>query len=379
MGDLRAIYCHIPFCHSICPFCAFAIHGNQEYLHDPFLEALETELSLRRGITAPHPMEALYIGGGTPSTLSVNRVARLLKSIRGVFQLAKNCQIAFELNPEDATPPYLTGLHGLGINRVSLGLQSFSGETLALLGRKHSPEQAHQALRSVSESSIGNFNVDLMFGIPGDQPGRLMGDLDHALTYQPHHISLYGLDVEPGTLFARNPIMSDGVTERMEETALEYETAVKFLSNHGYEQYETSNFCLPGREGRQNLLVWDGASYLGFGPGAHSYINGTRSFNHRHLRAYIRALQNGALPIAGSETLTPEQKANEQLLVNLRRNAGLNLDIWAKESGQPWGEGRQMIVVEMVARGLAVLEGGILHLTPRGMMLGDEITARLMM
>jgi len=380
MSELRALYCHIPFCHSICPFCAFAVHGNQPKLHTSFVEALQKEISHQSEIYGgkDHPIESVYFGGGTPSALSIQNTATLLTTIQKYFSLAPDCEIAFETNPEDISPGYVSELYTLGIRRLSLGIQSFSQPTLTRLGRGHTAQKAKEAANTIAESLFMNFNLDILYGVPGDDTERLQSDLETVLEYDPPHISLYGLDVEPGTLFGRDPKIIQETAANQDKTVQQYVSAVNFLSSHGLEGYETSNFCKPGMEGRQNTLTWDGAEYLGFGPGAHSFVSGQRFYNHRHLKAYQRSIQKDHTAVEYSEIPTSEQRANEVMMIQLRRTSGLDIKQWSLQWGVPWDELRCKIVDDLVGAELAIFSKGCLALTPKGRMMGDAITAQLM-
>ncbi|MEE8433943.1 MAG: radical SAM family heme chaperone HemW, partial [bacterium] len=330
-AHIEALYIHVPFCHTICPFCAFAVHGDKTRLHRPYLEALEREAALRAGeysdLLAPHqsPLSSVYIGGGTPSALSLPEAERLLGIVRKHFTLAPDAEISFELNPEDAKFSYLEGLFSLGINRYSLGLQSLDDATLRALGRNNDAKLGRKAWETVRIGTLGkfrggNFNVDLMFGAPGIGPAPFRQDVEWVADNHTPHISLYGLEVEPGTRFARDPSVREWAEAKRDVQAETYLWAVETLTARGYRHYEVSNFSHDGREGRQNLIVWDGGAYLGLGPGAFSTVAGTRWRNARHLRAWLRRLENGEDPKDFEEILTPAQRADETLMLSLRRD-----------------------------------------------------------
>ncbi len=376
---IEALYCHIPFCETICPFCAFAVHGNRPGLHAPFLAALRAEAALvaRRHGSALAPLRALYIGGGTPSTLALAELNVLLAALREGFPLAADCEVAFELNPEHASEAYLAGLVERGITRASLGLQSLDGATLRALGRNHSAAQGRAALAALQRAGPPNWNVDLMFAAPGRPAAAFLADVRALVALRPPHLSLYGLDIEPGTRFARSAEVCEWAAAHRDEQAESYVEAARLLGAAGYRHYEVSNFCLPGREGRQNELVWDGAAYLGLGPGAHSFADGRRWHNERHLRAYLRRVTAGEAPIAFSETLTRAQQANEALMLDLRRDTGLDVQAWSARFGFPWDAPREALAARLVAAGHADRRGGRLVLRPTGLLLADEITAAL--
>lgn len=381
MARISAIYCHIPFCHTICPFCAFAVHGNRKGLHGSYLDALKTEIAdaARDYAGARQHIECLYFGGGTPSTLAIEDVQRLLGHIDSHFPLASGVEIAFEVNPEDASPQYLKALLRAGINRISLGLQSLDDTTLQILKRNHNAHTGAQALEALRNAAPDNYNVDLMFGIPHAPEGAFAADLEAIQALRPPHLSLYALDVEPGTLFSRDVLVQQWMATHGASQAEKYLLACELMTGMGYRHYEVSNFCLPGREGRQNLAVWDGEYYLGFGTGAHSFVDGERWHNHRHLRAYQRAMETGQAPRDFHEKLTQRQMANEALMLALRQEAGLEVAAWEKRWQTAWGDSRQAVADRMVADGKASWREGRLALTPEGFLVADEATALLML
>ncbi len=375
---VQALYVHIPFCHSICPFCAFAVHGSRPGLHEPYVASLLRELSLADPLPEPGAVQSIYVGGGTPSTLAPGLVERLLRRIEERFRPAPGAEIAFEVNPEDAAADTLAALKAVGVTRISLGVQSLDDASLRALGRNHSALQAARAYEAAIRGGFENVNVDLMFGAPGIAAERFGRDVGTVATWRPAHVSLYGLDIEERTLFGRDANIRAWAADHREEQAAQYESAAEALAAAGYDHYEVSNFCLPGRAGRQNLLVWSGAGYLGFGLGAHSHVAGRRWANERHLAAYQARLAAGERPIAFEERLTFEQEANEALMLALRQGVGLEVAAWEARFGVRWGEQRTRTRGELVRRGLGTWEGGWLRLSRRGMLLADEITERLM-
>ncbi|MDH4247607.1 MAG: radical SAM family heme chaperone HemW [Deltaproteobacteria bacterium] len=380
---IRALYVHIPFCHSICPFCAFAVHGNRKALHAPYLEALRTEMALRRemlqaqGVTLSR-IQAVYLGGGTPSTLALESLQTLLRDLAEAFPWPAGVEIACEINPEDVTPDYIQALKALGITRISLGIQSLKEATLKALGRRHTARHSRQALEVVKREGPGNLSADLMSGAPGIPPKDFLEDVRALLDYHPEHVSLYGLDVEPGTLFYRRGQAAGWLEKQRETLADVYLQGTDRMKTAGYRHYEVSNLCLPGYEGRQNLKVWEGWGYLGFGPGAHSFHAGMRWSNHRHLRKYGQDLAQGKLPVAQEESPTPCQRANETLMLALRREEGLAVRAWCEAHGQNWGPRRERLVQALEQQGHAERTPTGFRLTARGFLLADSITESLM-
>jgi putative oxygen-independent coproporphyrinogen III oxidase len=376
---IDALYCHIPFCETICPFCAFAVHGNRPALHAPVLAALEAEAerAAREHAVALAPLRAVYLGGGTPSTLALEEAAALLAMLRRHLPFATDCELAFELNPEHATPGYLRGLVALGVNRASLGLQSLDDATLRALGRHNDAAQSRRALEALRSDGPTNWNADLMFGAPECAPQAFQADVRALAALEAPHLSLYGLDIEPGTPFGRDARVQAWDAAHRDEQAETYLWAAAYLSGAGYRHYEVSNFCRPGLPGRQNEIVWDGGNYLGLGPGAHSHVDGRRWHNERHLRAYLRRVQAGEAPVAYAERLTPAQQANEALMLALRRDTGLDVAAWQARFGFPWDAPRQRLAERLLREQRASWDGTRLALYPSGLLLADEIAQAL--
>jgi oxygen-independent coproporphyrinogen-3 oxidase len=379
MTAIAALYVHIPFCRRICPFCAFAVHGHRDGLRQGYLASLRRELALTAARWAHQAdVASVYIGGGTPSTLTAAEVRGLLAALRAEFFIRREAEVAFEVNPEDASPAYLAALREAGVTRVSLGIQSLDDATLRALGRSHTAAQSAAALEALEQAGIANANADLMFGAPGIPGQAFRRDVEALIARGLPHLSLYALDVEERTPFGRRAAVRAWAAERREEQAEFYLWAHDRLAAAGYRHYEVSNFCLPGHEGRQNLLVWSGQGYLGLGQGAHSCVEGERWHNARHLRAYQRELAAGRLPIAFHERLTGAQRANERLMLALRQDGGLDIPGWERDFCQPWDAPRRARCEALRRAGQARYDGERLALTPAGFLLADEITAALM-
>ena len=379
--SLLALYIHVPFCRRICPFCAFAVRKDQAALRKAYLHFLNLEMERRASQFEKEAgeLQSIYIGGGTPSTLSLEEVEFLLKGVRRHFHCSSDTEISFEVNPEDATPAYIQGLTRLGIRRISLGIQSFQKATLEILKRNHSAQDGLLAVAALEESGVGNFNLDLMFGIPEQSMSEFENDLMTFLEHDPSHLSLYALDIEPRTPFAREKKVVEWVARHEDLTRAMYLRAVKILGAHGLAQYEVSNFARPGRESRSNQLVWSGKAYLGLGMGAHSYFEGRRWSNHRSLKKYQSALDDKQWPVAFEEELSRVQRANEGLMLSLRQVAGFSVLEWEKTFGMAWPRKNVEEVEKLGEQGFARWDPPHLALSPEGMLLADEITARLML
>ena len=313
---MAGLYVHIPFCKRRCLYCDFfsttLLNRREEYV-----EALLTEIAQRKD-EAGEPVRTIYLGGGTPSTLSVLDIARILQAIG----TEGKTEITMELNPGDATPDYMRQLRKAGVNRLSIGIQSFQDELLQTIGRRHNAAQAIEAVRMAQDAGFDNLSIDLMYALPGQTMAQWQADIDTALRLNVQHISSYGLMYEEGTRLTqmRDSRQLDPIDEETENTM--YDTLCERLKQAGYVHYEVSNFAMPGYEAKHNSSYWNHTPYIGIGAGAHSFVGRTRSWNPNDLDAYIRGIQNGTL-LRESETLTDRDLYNERIMLGLRTNRGI--------------------------------------------------------
>lgn len=375
---LRIFYLHFPFCARICPFCAFAVCKDRPEAHEAYVSGMLQELRLQlKTEIKPPVLDSIYLGGGTPSRMTLAELEQFFCGLRQELTIAPNAEIAFELNPEEVEPSYLSGLQDLGITRLSLGGQSFQDETLKRLGRVHDARQLQRALEVIHGSDFRNWNLDLMFGVPGQANAQFLEDVSEAIRWQPAHVSLYGLEVHDATPFSRDAEIRGWPEGHHPEAAEMYLAGVERLEAAGLRQYEVSNFARPGFEGRQNLRVWDGEPYLGLGTGAHSYVGSTRWGNLRSLQRYLAAVNSGIFPEDFQETLDRVQQASEWLMLQLRRVEGIDLQAWRDHFGieQPLP---QPLLERLHNEGRAVWNPPHFRLTPSGFLFADGITAQLL-
>jgi oxygen-independent coproporphyrinogen-3 oxidase len=317
--------------------------------------------------------DTLYLGGGTPSLLTPAQVTALWECLQENFVFTPETEITLEANPDDLTPEVLKSYRELGINRLSLGVQSLDDRELAFLGRRHDASQALQALAWVREAGFANLGLDLIYGLPGQTLKEWHRTLETALSFRPEHLSCYQLTVEEGTPLAR--WQAAGQFQSLsEETEREFFLfTAAFLENQGYLHYEISNFARgPLHKSRHNCKYWNHIPYLGLGPAAHSYQDGRRWWNHRSLEAYCQALSAGQAPVAGWEVLTPEQKRLEVLYLGMRTRDGVHLDLLQDV------QTREAVLGETVREGLAEVRKDRLMLTREGLLVADRLTMRFM-
>ena len=369
MTGARHLYVHLPFCSSRCGYCDFVTVVGRDGEHDRYVSALLRELELERSLLAPE-LESVYLGGGTPTLTAARALERLLAS------LPPAAEVTVEANPETVTAEVALLLAQNGVDRVSIGAQSFNTHLLELLERRSRPEDVRRAVHRLRDAGIGNISLDLIYGIPGQGPADLARDLAEALRLEPEHISAYELEAKAGTRFTH--VHGDELVRQAEAMEEYFERVVETLTAAGYRWYETANFCrLPepagGRDlrARHNLGYWLGRDYLGLGIGAVSTIENRRWRNAPSLRGYLAALERGERPARTVEELPPEVRAAERLMLGLRLDEPLAL--------AGLGDALDEEELERLAgHGLAVRGEGSLSLTARGRFLGGGVTARLL-
>jgi oxygen-independent coproporphyrinogen III oxidase len=378
-----SLYLHIPFCHTRCYYCDFNTYAGILALREPYVKALLTEISLAGLLAQPEDgglrrARTIFFGGGTPSLLSVKQIERLLRACRGAFAVDEDAEITLEANPGTLSREQLKGLRAAGVNRLSLGSQSFDAELLKTLGRIHSPEQITQALDNARAAGFTSINLDFMFGLPGQTMDHWRETLDQALSLRPEHLSLYSLIIEEGTPFY-TWTHEGRITPADEDLCADmYEYADERLQEAGYENYEISNWALPGHQSRHNLTYWQNLPYLGMGAGAHSSFGGRRFSNVLDPEEYMRKLKAKQRPEAESEWVGRAQEMSETAFLALRTAAGLHLPTFEQRFGEPFAQfvGNRLRIVEEA--GLLEQEQDWLRLSKRGRLLGNEVFLRLL-
>ncbi len=308
------LYVHVPFCKTKCPYCDFYSITNLSMVED-WLGGLTKEAERYRSEWGF--FDTLYVGGGTPTTLSDTALASLFELLHKYFAFSSDAEITIEANPDDVTPEKLVLLKALGVNRVSVGVQSFNDNDLIFLKRRHSREGAIDALHLIHGAGFHNLGIDLMYCLPGQTEESWLENLREALAFHPTHISCYEMTIEKKTPFGR----------MAEKGRTFFLLTAKFLEENGFVHYEISNFSRGNDfRSRHNWKYWHHVPYLGLGPGAHSFQNGTRWWNYRSVKIYCEKLRQGLRPIEGSESLSHEQLRIEKLFLGLRTNDGVNIE-----------------------------------------------------
>jgi putative oxygen-independent coproporphyrinogen III oxidase len=392
-----ALYVHVPFCVSLCPYCDFVVYDGASARGArnrvaAFLGALETELELRADAlgeaSAPEPLETVYFGGGTPSLLPPEAVARLLARVRGRFGLVAGAEVTLEANPGPDERGDARAWRDAGITRLSYGAQSLAADELRGLGRRHAPEDVEAAVEEARSAGIGSIGLDLLYDVPSSTEQRWADSLEAALTLRPDHLSLYALTLDdpeaeglagpdgdhlPTTAGARRWRDRARPQQDDDRAAAQYRHAVERLAADGWHGYEISNWARPGHESRHNLVYWERRPYEAIGPGAHAFDGATRRWNAARLDAYLAALGGPTpkLPPGGSERLDPETAVAESLILALRTDRGVPATMANEpplEGVAPWAD----------ASGLLARDGDRLVLTTRGRLLSNEVFSRLL-
>ena len=375
---MAGVYVHIPFCASRCSYCDFFSTLQLEQTGAAYVEAVIAEARLRRDELQGEAVRTLYLGGGTPSQLPVPLLARLVEGLRGVFGFQDLEEFTVEANPDDVTPSWCAALPPLGVNRVSMGVQSFEDGILRLIGRCHTAQQAVQAVNNLRQSGIDNISVDLIYGLPGQTISSWTDTVKQALDLEPQHISAYGLTYEEGTRLWRQRERGE-VIEVPEEQCLEmYRILVGCLKSAGYEHYEISNFALPGFHSRHNSSYWNDTPYLGLGAAAHSYDGKIRRYNPHSLQQYLDRIMAGEMACE-QEELTQCERYDERVMLGLRTSRGVDAERLRKDFGdEAWTHFTREAAHHIAVGNLRVIDDNRYILMADGIMLSDSVIRDLM-
>ncbi|MDQ2713485.1 MAG: radical SAM family heme chaperone HemW [Chloroflexota bacterium] len=378
-----SLYLHVPFCHTRCHYCDFNTYAGMLPLREPYVRALLAEIALagelaQRADGGARRSRTIFFGGATPSLLNVPQITRLLDACRAAFAIDAGAEITLEANPGTLNQEHLLGLRAAGVNRLSMGAQSFDAGLLTALGRIHSPLEITQAVQYARAAGFTSINLDFMFGLPEQTMQHWRETLDQALALRPEHLSLYSLIIEEGTAFY-DWAQEGRITPGDEDLCADmYEYADELLREAGYENYEISNWALPGHQSRHNLTYWRNLPYLGLGAGAHSFFHGRRFSNVLAPLAYIQSLKAGQRPETESETIDRAQQMSETAFLAFRTAAGLHLPTFEQRFDEPFARfvGDRLRLVEQA--GLIERQDEWVRLSKRGRLLGNEVFLRML-
>ena len=370
------IYVHVPFCRSRCAYCDFCTQTDRsDKLIDGYLEAVCNHIKEAGALAPNYKVDTIYFGGGTPSFLGADALSTILMTIRRSFDVDNNAEITFEANPDSVSDQLLRRLKAEGFNRVSLGVQSDDDEMLEKLNRPHNYAQAVAAYQKIRKAGFRNVSVDLIYGLPGQTVRTWLETLEHVLEMMPEHISLYGLEVHEGTPMAEYEKM--GLIPDEDKFADMYLSAVKFLENRGFRQYEISNFARKGLVSRHNMKYWTGGEYLGFGPSAASDFAGSRFKLVSDLRAYINGIKVNGEVMEEMEQIPLRERANEYIMTRLRTTTGINGAEYEKLFLLPFQPLEEILEQNQAYNLTTQGHNGNWRLTPRGFMVSFQIMSDL--
>ena len=375
---MAGVYVHIPFCASRCSYCDFFSTLEMKGAGAAYVDAVVAEAAMRRAELRGEPLHTLYLGGGTPSQLPLPLLERLVKGLNGALELETVEEFTIEANPDDVTTEWCAALRPLGVNRVSMGVQSFEDDILRAIGRRHTARQVTQAMQNLHAAGIDNISIDLIYGLPGQTIDSWTRTVEQAIALTPQHISAYGLTYEQGTRLWRQREQGE-VTEVPEEDCIAmYKVLVRLLQNAGFEHYEISNFALPGYHSRHNSSYWDETPYLGLGAAAHSYDGSIRRSNPCDLHEYIGRIASGETACE-QEEMTLWERYDERVRLGLRTAAGVDAERLRADFGEAaWAHfGRE--IQHHLDAGNVRREGRSRYvLTAEGILLGDSVMRDLM-
>ena len=369
------IYIHIPFCKQACNYCNFHFSTSLD-LKEDLLKCLEKEIILRKNYLEGRQIQTIYFGGGTPSLLSTDEIKKLLQAIYSNFEVIENAEFTLEANPDDLTKEKLSELKNAGINRLSIGVQSFFDKELKWMNRSHDAIQAENCIRNAKEIGFDNITIDLIYGVPGLTNTEWKQNLEKAIELNIDHLSCYALTVEPKTALYHQ-IEKDKLPPLNEQQAAEqFEILMAFAKQTGFEHYEISNFARDKKYSKHNTSYWKGNWYLGIGPSAHSFNSSTRQWNIANNALYIKNINEDKDP-SETEILTIPQQYNEFVMISLRTMWGLNLNEIKNRFGETYLHLIQKESARYIQSGDIVLENEKMKLSDKGKLIADKIISDL--
>ncbi len=372
---MAGIYVHIPFCKTRCIYCDF-FSTTLLGMREKYVDAVCMEVKQQKDYLGGETVETVYLGGGTPSQLSVGQIGLILNAIWQTFKMSDSPEITVELNPEDVTPEYARGLNRLAVNRVSLGIQSFDDNILRFIHRRHNSSKAIEAVSTLQDMGFDNISIDLMFGFPQQTLDGWIKDINTALSLGVQHLSAYSLMYEEGTRLY-SMLQDKEIQEIDDGLSLEmYRTLTSLIKEHGYTHYEISNFALPGHESRHNSNYWNSTPYLGVGSGAHSFNGTSRQWNVSDIHQYIQGI-NGGKAVREAELLTTDQRFNETVMTRLRTAKGLDLNCVSHQFGTAYVNHLEKAATPYYISGELEKDGQTVRLTEQGIYISNDIMSSL--
>ncbi len=371
---MAGIYLHIPFCRQKCSYCNFYFSVSLK-TKDDFINTILKEIDLNHNYLQQKDLDSIYFGGGTPSVLSAKEIDLILNKINKYFNLKPDIEITLEANPDDVNKEFLSDLKKSGINRFSMGVQSFHNKELKILNRSHNSGKAIESLNMIKEAGFENTNIDLIFGIPGSSLDDWQKNLDTFLKMDIPHLSCYNLTIEPGTIIAHQ-IQTGKIYDVDDDLSADmFMYTDELLTKNGFEHYEISNYAKEDKYALHNTNYWTGVPYLGLGPSAHSFDGNTRQWNIANNRKYIASINKNIIP-ATIETLTPDDKFNEYMMTGLRTMWGVDIKEIGK-FGDKYLDHFNKNIVKFTGEELILKNEDNYKLSSRGMLYADRIASEL--
>ncbi len=374
---MAGIYIHIPFCNSKCAYCGFYSLPSLK-LKDRFLETLKAEIVARKDYLQGDAVTTIYFGGGTPSLLSLKEIGELLHLINAHYPVASNAEITLEANPDTLSLEYLEGLRQLGVNRLSIGIQSFFDNDLKYLSRRHDSHHAQQCLDWAKQAGFENISIDLIYGLPSSNAEQWNKNLDIFFAYGLPHLSAYALTLEPNAILTKQIELGKVQPVNEEDALRDYEILSQRAAENGYLHYEISNFCKRGMHSKHNASYWFGTPYIGFGPSAHSFDGTSRQWNVSSVEKYCaRVPEPVEGPFYEKEILSPEQQYDEYVMLRLRTHWGIDLKWLKREMGERFSTYCEQHAQPLIAQGRLSQTREFLYLTDQQMLFADGIAEEL--
>ncbi|HDZ41003.1 MAG TPA: radical SAM family heme chaperone HemW [Bacteroidetes bacterium] len=374
---MAGVYIHIPFCKKKCHYCDF-YKTLDTGMAGRYINALEKEMVLQKDYLENNEVKTVYLGGGTPSVLTAVQIREILEKLNDVFVVSENAEITMEVNPDDISRIYARDLKKAGINRISLGIQSWDDRILEFLNRRHSAAMAKEALQDITASGIDNISADMIYGIPGMTLRQWKEDIQQTLDMDIKHLSAYHLTIEKDTVFGKMKMAGELKEIKEEESEKQFNVLTDTCRKKGFIQYEISNFCRDGYFSVHNTNYWRQEPYLGLGPSAHSYNGDSRQWNIANLQAYLKSLDQDKIP-GTVEILSLKDKYNEYIMTSLRTMWGINFDLVEEKINKESRDYLNNLATRFVKYGMMTKKGNQLMLTDQGKMISDNIISELMM
>ncbi|KAF1298598.1 coproporphyrinogen III oxidase [Enterococcus sp. JM4C] len=375
----RSAYIHIPFCEHICYYCDF----NKVFIEgqpvDEYIEKMLLEIELIKAAYPSQDTKTIYIGGGTPTSLSAKQLDRLLQGVRERLPFQETNEFTVEANPGDLTQEKLRVMKNYGVNRLSMGVQTFDNQLLKKIGRKHTAEDVYQTMDFLEKEDFRNVSIDLIYALPGQTLESFRDTLHRALALDLPHYSLYSLILENKTMFMNWVRQGRLELPDQEVESQMFEETIEAMEQAGRHQYEVSNFALPGKESQHNLIYWNNEEYYGIGAGASGYLGQMRYKNHGPIKHYLKPLESGILPVVETEELTKQNQMEEEMFLGLRKKVGVSTDVFFEKYQVALADVYGEVIEQLKKERLIIEENGSVKMTKQGLFLGNQVFEKFLL